>query len=585
MTEDQKKARKASAESGHIKWIKDHCLRTMNDGEDYVFISYKSDDYERALDDILYRTCRKYGLRVYFDVAFDDGADSWINQFYDNMCSKHCRAMIAFLSNKYYSSYATLMEMMARKTRKAGGDSHFDTLFFLPINLEDIVERTSDDNTGLGTARFSDGRENDLALKELEQFNKLFKQLAKKDDELDDFYDRAYERTDDSTLYREGTQDLPEVGKLYLKVTDCRALMGRICPKSNANDGGNKDFEEVIHDKLLAAKRGSVFIPDWKDISEQPEPPAPPVPPVPPEPSVEKCISLPDFLKKYNNKTFKLDTFQQIRLVGRGECAKYSSEFYQSTYPLVWSFVEGLLKERGEEYIRFVNKRNAGLENPPFIPLEEIELHKVSYALLEVPGLEGWAMNKNYSQYDWVSNVLRRRMKELGLPLEAFSFEYVEPGQVPAAPTEGAQDYIADVKKKDGQPLKAMDSSDCSAETVAEIKQCPPPQIVTGPARQETKITGPVPLGGYVSPGGGKKTGQMKFPEMVAEGKVCAGDGVYVKGMPDQRGIITADGKIAYGGQDLSLNQYVKAVLGDGSYNAYIYVYHENTRKLLNDLR
>lgn len=572
MTDEQRDARKLSAESGHIKWIKDHCLRTWKSGEDYVFISYKSDDYERALDDILYRTCQKYGLRVYFDVAFDDGADSWINQFYDNMCSKNCRAMIAFLSNKYYSSYATLMEMMARKTRKAGGDSHFDTLFFLPINLEDIVERTSDDNTGLGTARFSDGRENHLALKELEQFNKLFKQLAKKDDELDDFYDRAYERTDDSTLYREGTQDLPEVGKLYLKVTDCRALMGRICPKSNANDGGNKDFEEVIHDKLLAAKRGSVFIPDWKDISGPPEPPVPPGPPV------EKCISLPDFLKKYNNKTFKQDTFQQIRLVGRGECAKYSSSFYQSTYPLVWSFVEGRLKEQGEAYIQFVNERNAGSKNPPFITVEEQQQMKVAYRPLEIPGLEGWAMNKNYSQYDWVSNVLHKRMKELGLPLEAFSFEYVEPGQAlpvffdyvepgqdQAAPneitqdTEGAQDHVADLEKKDDQ---------------------------------EFKIIGPAPLDGHVSLGGGKETGQMKpkkmnLPEMVAAGKVSAGDPVYVKGKKEQWGTITADGGIAYGGDDLSLNQYVKKVLGDGSYNAYLYVYvcHNENEKLLDDLR
>ena len=59
MTDEQKQARKISAESGHIKWIKDNCLRTMADNEDYVFISYKSDDYERALDDILYQVCRK----------------------------------------------------------------------------------------------------------------------------------------------------------------------------------------------------------------------------------------------------------------------------------------------------------------------------------------------------------------------------------------------------------------------------------------------------------------------------------------------------------------------------------------------
>ena len=38
MTDEQKQARKISAESGHIKWIKDNCLRTMADNEDPIKI-------------------------------------------------------------------------------------------------------------------------------------------------------------------------------------------------------------------------------------------------------------------------------------------------------------------------------------------------------------------------------------------------------------------------------------------------------------------------------------------------------------------------------------------------------------------
>ena len=92
MTDEQKLQRKKSAEIGHIKWIKDKCLRTKDSKENYVFISYKSDNYEKVLDDIVFKACKKYGLKVYFDTAFDDNTDSWINQFYDNMTSAYCKA-------------------------------------------------------------------------------------------------------------------------------------------------------------------------------------------------------------------------------------------------------------------------------------------------------------------------------------------------------------------------------------------------------------------------------------------------------------------------------------------------------------
>lgn len=147
-----------------------------------------------------------------------------------------------------------------------------------------------------------------------------------------------------------------------------------------------------------------------------------------------RSISLPAFLKKYNNNTFKKDTFQRVRLVGQGEYAKYSSDYYPSTYFLVWGFVENLLKEKGEEYIHFVNGKNSGTKNPPFITVAEHERrkeekHPVTYRRLELPGLEGYSMCRHYSQYDWVSTVLRKRILELGMPLDAFSFAYEKPGQ------------------------------------------------------------------------------------------------------------------------------------------------------------
>lgn len=266
MTEEQKRARKESAANGNIKWIKDNCLRTKDGKDDYVFISYKSDDYKMVLDDIVYNTCKKYGLRVYFDTAFDEASDSWISQYYDNMCSMHCKAFIAFIDDAYYSSYATLLEMMTRKTREAGGDYNWDSLFFLPINLENIRDIVDDTNTGLGTRRFSNGIINPYAELELKKFNEIFTICAQEEEEESErdktkkaVLRKYYKREEDSQLYEEQTAVSPQIGSIYLKITQCRKIMERVIPDSNENDGTNKDFVEVIHDKLINAGLSSVF--------------------------------------------------------------------------------------------------------------------------------------------------------------------------------------------------------------------------------------------------------------------------------------------------------------------------------------
>lgn len=256
MTDEQKAARKKSAETGNIKWIKDNYLRTKDGEDDYVFISYKSDDYKQVLDDIVYKTCRKYGLRVYFDTAFDEESKSWIEQYYENMSDSKCKAFLAFIDDAYYSSYATLLEMMSRKTAAAGGDFKVDSLFFLPINLGAISDIVDSSNTGLGTKRFASGKINKNAGLELEKFNEIFSEIADEDAYL---RKKIYKRENDNQLYEEATDTSPEYGKKYLNVTQCRRIMERVIPYSNENDGTNKDFVEVIHDKLMNGGLDTVF--------------------------------------------------------------------------------------------------------------------------------------------------------------------------------------------------------------------------------------------------------------------------------------------------------------------------------------
>lgn len=299
MTEEQKKARKLSAESGNIRWIKDNCLRTKYGEDDYVFISYKSDDYEEVLDNILYKTCKKYGLKVYFDTAFDDDSDSWITQYYANMVSLKCKAFIAFLSNNYYSSYACLLEMMTSRTPEAGGDYKKDTLPFLPINIEVIKEIIDESNTGLGTRRFSDSSINNHAKQELEKFNKIFEKISSYGtlSEIKNIYEPQNDVYDEKCIY-EGNKVSQENGNMHLNITQCRRIMEKVIPSKNNNDGSNKDFTEVIHDKLLKMEIFSVFKGGEKTIDK----------PI----SESLSTSTPIVISESNEKTSVIDNSEKI---------------------------------------------------------------------------------------------------------------------------------------------------------------------------------------------------------------------------------------------------------------------------------
>lgn len=454
MTEEQKKARRLSAENGNIRWIKENCLRTKDDQDDYVFISYKSDDFEKVLDDIVYKTCRKYGLRVYFDTAFDENSEPWIEQYYDNMCNKKCKAFIAFIDKAYYSSYACLLEMMTRRTRAAGGDYEPNTLFFLPINLEKITDDGLDDsNTGLGTKRFSNGAINSHAQGELKKFNEIFSEVSKEDKTSKTIYKRKKDRD----LYEEAMGDVRAHGKMYLNVTQCRKLMELFIPKANDNDGGNKAFEDVIHDKLVNAHIDTVFAPNWSansknhvtvDMEKERKLGEPDIADKKDALSfdMDECngvdhteimdtlklgkeaghISLQDFLKKYDNNTFKKNTFSEFRLVGAGELERYSTDWYDSAFMLTWNFVMKLLSERGIDFIDDVKRRHADLKNPVFITSDEYKTRddQFRYRQVEVKGLEHYYMYRHYNPYQWVGSALKPRLIEYGLPIEQFSFEY-----------------------------------------------------------------------------------------------------------------------------------------------------------------
>ena len=168
----------------NVNYIKKHiCDRDGN--QSYVFISYKSDDWEVVLHEIVYKLVKDYGLNVYFDGSFDSHNALWVNQFPDNMRDYKCKGVIAFFDDRYATSYATLMELLYSQTKKASiGKANPNGLPVVSIDLAKLTNITGapgQRDTGLGVHTYEDGSVNVNAKNELELFTRSFKELVKRD--------------------------------------------------------------------------------------------------------------------------------------------------------------------------------------------------------------------------------------------------------------------------------------------------------------------------------------------------------------------------------------------------------------------
>lgn len=156
-----------------VKYIKDKiCDRSC--GKEYVFISYKSDDWELVLTDIVYRLVKDHGLNVYFDGSFDFHNEVWYKQFPENMGSEKCKGVIAFFDDKYATSYATLMELLYSQHLDASNGVD-EGLPIVPIDLDRLTPITGEEwrrDTGLGE------KNNVNAEREKEFFNDVYEHLV-----------------------------------------------------------------------------------------------------------------------------------------------------------------------------------------------------------------------------------------------------------------------------------------------------------------------------------------------------------------------------------------------------------------------
>ena len=433
MTPEQKEARRISTASGRI-----HELRNVGKngkpyivdkdaGVPYVFISYKSDDWETVLDGIVYTLCKKYGMRAYFDTKFEQNSDSWIKQFVPNMNHGNCKAIVAFTDNVYYESYATLMEVMASRN----DDNHKKIFVKVPLSpLTETDDLAATEDTGLGTRVGKSGIVNPLWRIEKETFDRLYGDLKEiADDEGNTKIKRALRRYKGAD--KGGTSD--DAGESYLTKGACYAIMEAILPDTtdiNGNNAasradaiytmlmGNSRTKDVFDESMIDWPQQKTAVPDSDNTATRAKssmemdtiitnPMA--------QPSESKLPTLREFLAKHNKDSVKKGTYSSIALVGTPGAEKYSLRPYQKIKDLVIAFANARIAEMGDAYIQRVTAHENSPKNPIFITQEEYDRRKAGekeqtqYEKLDC----GYYMNKKYGDYDFLANSLKKQVTAL----------------------------------------------------------------------------------------------------------------------------------------------------------------------------
>ena len=156
------------------------------EGENYVFISYKSDDWKNVLIDIVEAMQERYGLRVYYDANFDKDNDLWIDNMKSAIKSSRCKAILAFISKGYMESYACLMELLYSKTFEVKMIHDDQEVPIIPILINGL--------NGIDYALSNKSEE--LKVKEWDVYAKLLEQAI--DSDLDKKITRAIKGLRDS---------------------------------------------------------------------------------------------------------------------------------------------------------------------------------------------------------------------------------------------------------------------------------------------------------------------------------------------------------------------------------------------------
>lgn len=218
---------------------RDLVVTNCESGKDYVFISYRGNNWKKVLTEIVYKLQTEYGLRVYFDKEFASETNIWIEQFIKNMDSSHCKAFLCFFDKEYVTSYATLLELMHAMNPRSKLKEYIFPVSF-PIDWSALDK--CDWNTGLGM----EDLDNPCWSEEKKAFDREFNLIKKNYSDVE-----AY--------YYDGAE---------LRGCDCKEIMAILQPKNRRDYVNNEAYYEQFIVDPLKKNCPTVFegvkIPEYK---------------------------------------------------------------------------------------------------------------------------------------------------------------------------------------------------------------------------------------------------------------------------------------------------------------------------------
>ena len=257
-------------EDKNVNYIVDH-ICNKDSGKSYVFISYKSDDWEQVLQDIVYKLVKDYGLNVYFDGDFNGHNPLWTEQFPENMNSENCKGVLAFVDDKYACSYATLMELLYSQVGCQETEPPYNLIKkeVVPVFLSKLTLIKDKGNTGLGVNTFDNKEVNLHAKAEKELFDRLFKKAEKLE-------------VLDNTIN-------PYKNAKVLSKELCAAMVREVLASIGANDNYYQegiDLEDIV--KSIKSACGEEVFSDISEPESGPKPEPEPKPESGPKPGSNK---------------------------------------------------------------------------------------------------------------------------------------------------------------------------------------------------------------------------------------------------------------------------------------------------------
>lgn len=401
-----------------LEYLKENQIKHMYCDEDkpYAFISYSHDDDDSQVVMNVFRKLYEKGFNLWIDTAnMPHDENSWQQCAENALMRKECKLAFFFRSETSLIK-ETILEELENISDEIKEANHMKAIVAVDIWHDDHM----DVKKYLGVLR-----------------SKRRIAVQKKDNNSD----------------KKNERDSLSICKDICRIvhTDCKAI--RLKEDMNNNilelvsemaDILTKNGVEPKQRTLSTVRESSALKPKTKLMHMSDE---------------RGEISLSTFLKKYNNISFKKTTYYKFKLVGNNGYERYSTEYFDSAYQLSWSFVMSLIKEKGIQFIKLVNENHTKMKNPIFISQEEYERleDKKKYRKIEGNCSSTYYMYRNYSQYDWIDSVLKQRLRDLEIPIEAFHFEYIKEKTTTEVDTTELSDISKDDENKKERGKKVTD--------------------------------------------------------------------------------------------------------------------------------